>query len=210
MNRRHKILDKFIPECMRIFLSNFRSGSAARSNLGFAKFFVNDAALTVAAVVWEHTINTKYGIIFREASRMENKLKIKALLRVLLTIGLLIVSVPIFAHHGTNISYDRSKPVTLKGVVTEFRFANPHPQLYVDVKDSTGKVTNWGCEIAANPYQLILSGWTKRRSMNELKPGTIVTITIAPSRAGTNAALLIKVVNEKGQELLAAGADNQQ
>jgi len=46
--------------------------------------------------------------------------------------------------------------------------------------------------------------------MNELKPGTIVTITIAPSRAGTNAALLIKVVNEKGQELLAAGADNQQ
>ena len=128
---------------------------------------------------------------------------------LLATVGLLI-AVPLFAHHGTNISYDRSKPVTAQGAVTEFRFANPHPQLFVDVKDSTGNVTNWGCEVAANPYQLILSGWTKQRSINELKPGTMVTITIAPSRAGTNAALLIKVVNEKGQELLAAGPDSQQ
>src|SRR5438094_10036135 len=82
----------------------------------------------------------------------------------------------------------------MQGTVTEFRFANPHPQLFVDVKDSEGNVTNWGCEIGANPYQLILSGWTKQRSTNELKPGTVVTITVAPSRAGTNAALLLKVV----------------
>ena len=129
---------------------------------------------------------------------------------LLVTIGLLIICVPLFAHHGTNISYDRSKPQTLQGTVTEFRFANPHPQLYVDVKDPAGNVTNWGCEIAANPYQLILAGWTRQRSINELKPGTTVKITIAPSRAGTNAALLIKVVNEKGEELLAAGPDSQQ
>jgi hypothetical protein len=134
---------------------------------------------------------------------MESKLRLMA-------IGLLAVCVPMFAHHGTNISYDRTKAVTLQGTVTEFRFANPHPQLYVDVKDSTGTVTNWGCEIAANPYQLILSGWTKQRSINELKPGTAVTITIAPSRAGANAALLMKVVNGKGEELLAAGPDNPQ
>jgi hypothetical protein len=125
----------------------------------------------------------------------------------LATIVLLAIAIPMFAHHGTNISYDRTKATTVKGVVTEFRFANPHPQLYVDVKDESGKVTNWGCEIAANPYQLSLSGWSKQRSVNELKPGTAVTITIAPSRAGTPAALLIKVVNDKGQELLNAGAE---
>src|SRR5882672_1061105 len=125
---------------------------------------------------------------------MENKPKTSALAVVLVIIGVLIISVPMFAHHGTNISYDRSKATTIKGTVTEFRFANPHPQLYVDVTDSDGKVTNWGCEIAANPYQLILSGWTKQRSIEELKPGITVTITIAPSRAGANAALLIKVV----------------
>ena len=134
----------------------------------------------------------------------------KASAVLLLIIGVFIVSVPMFAHHGTNISYDRSKPVTMQGTVTEFRFANPHPQLFVDVKDSSGNVSNWGCEIAANPYQLILSGWTKQRSTNELKAGTTVTITVAPSRAGTNAALLLKVVNDKGQELLATGPDSQQ
>ena len=129
---------------------------------------------------------------------------------LLLIVGVFSLSVSMFAHHGTNISYDRSKPATMQGTVTEFRFANPHPQLFVDVKDSSGNVTNWGCEIAANPYQLILSGWTKQRSTNELKPGTVVTITVAPSRAGTNAALLLKVVNDKGQELLATGPDSQQ
>jgi len=122
----------------------------------------------------------------------------------------LLVLLMMLMHHGTNISYDRSKPQTLQGMVTEFRFANPHPQLYVDVKDSAGNVTNWGCEIAANPYQLILAGWTKQRSVNELKPGTTVKITIAPSRAGTNAALLLKVVNEKGEELLDAGPNGPQ
>ena len=128
--------------------------------------------------------------------------------RVLITaVVLVVIAVPMFAHHGTNISYDRSKTVTVKGVVTEFHYANPHPQLYVDVKDDQGKVTNWGCEIAANVYQLGLAGWSRQRSTTELKAGTPVTITIAPSRAGTPAALLVKVVNDKGQELLNAGAE---
>jgi hypothetical protein len=124
-----------------------------------------------------------------------------------LVIAVSVLAIPLFAHHGTNISYDRSKAMTVKGVVTEFHYANPHPQLYVDVKDESGKVTNWGCEIAANVYQLSLSGWSRQRSTNELKVGTPVTITIAPSRAGTPAALLIKVLNDKGQELLNAGAE---
>ena len=139
---------------------------------------------------------------------MTNRLRTAAVLPVIA--GLLVAAAPMFAHHGTNISYDRSKMTTVKGLVTEFRFANPHPQLYVDVKDESGKVTNWGCEIAANPYQLSLGGWGKQRSINELKPGTPVTITIAPSRAGTNAALLMKVVNEKGEELLAGGGGGNQ
>jgi hypothetical protein len=127
------------------------------------------------------------------------------------TIGLLLVSVPMLGHHGTNASYDRTKTVTVKGTVTEFRYANPHPQLYVDVKDDSGKVTNWACEIAANPYQLMLSGWNKQRSTNALRPGTPVTITIAPARAGTSVALLMKVVNESGEEVpVAAGGGGNQ
>jgi hypothetical protein len=88
--------------------------------------------------------------------------------------------------------------------VTEFRFANPHPQLYLDVTDESGKVTNWGCEIAANLYQLTMAGWTKQRSTGALKPGTPITILIEPSRAGTPTALAITIKNEKGETLLIA------
>jgi len=123
-------------------------------------------------------------------------------------LAVLALCVPMFAHHGTNISYDRSKATTLKGKVTEFRFANPHPQLYIDVTDKDGKVTNWGCEIAANPYQLILSGWNKERSVESLKAGTPVTVTLAPSRAGTPTGEMMKLFNEKGEELLVTVGGN--
>jgi hypothetical protein len=33
------------------------------------------------------------------------------------------------AHHGTTISYDRSKPLTLKGMITNFQYVNPHEDL---------------------------------------------------------------------------------
>jgi hypothetical protein len=52
---------------------------------------------------------------------------------------LFTLSIPAMAHHGTAISYDASRRITLEGVVTEFRFANPHAQLYFDVKDEKGK-----------------------------------------------------------------------
>lgn len=131
-----------------------------------------------------------------------------ALAASLATAAIVTASVPVAAHHGTNISYDRTKPVTLTGTVTEFRLANPHPQLYVDVKDASGKVTNWGCEVAANPYQLMLSGWTRQRSADALKPGTTVTVTVAPSRAGTPVGVVLKIVNAQGEELLATADNN--
>jgi hypothetical protein len=140
---------------------------------------------------------------------MTDALKNRALVAVLATVGVITVSAPLLAHHGTNISYDRTKPVTLSGTVTEFRFANPHPQLYIDVKDESGKVTNWGCEIAANPYQLMLSGWNKQRSLNALKAGTAVTVTVAPSRAGTPVGVALKIVSAQGEELLATADANQ-
>lgn len=136
-------------------------------------------------------------------------LKTRAFAALAVAAALVTVSVPAAAHHGTNISYDRSKPVTIKGTITEFRLANPHPQLFVDVKDDSGKVTNWGCEVAANPYQLMLSGWTKQRSATALKPGTVVTVTLAPSRAGTPVGVVIKVFNEKAEEILGVAADQQ-
>ena len=46
-----------------------------------------------------------------------------------------LIVVLLFAHHGTNISYDHDHPITFKATVTEFRFANPHAQIFFDVRD---------------------------------------------------------------------------
>ena len=125
----------------------------------------------------------------------------KMLALVSLTVGLLLLSVPTLAHHGTNISYDRSVTVTVEGVVTGFRYINPHPPIFVDVTDEEGNVTNWTLETAPTPFTLALRGWNKRRSEEALKPGTAVTVTMSPSRAGTPVALLRSIVNEEGEAI---------
>ena len=122
--------------------------------------------------------------------------------------AILVLSGLVFAHHGTNISYDSSKPVVMKAVMTDFRYANPHPQLFFDVTDESGKVTKWAAEVAPTPFTLQQNGWGKARATEALKPGTKVTVTLGPSRAGTPVGLLMKVVNEEGQELL-SGRNNE-
>ena len=112
------------------------------------------------------------------------------------------LSVPLVAHHGTNISYDRAAPVTMTGTVSDFWYRNPHPALFVDVMDKEGKATRWTIEIAPTPYTLSRAGWNKRRSEEALKAGTVVTVTLYPARAGTPSGLLQTVKNEHGAAIL--------
>jgi len=136
---------------------------------------------------------------------MKRVVKNRTLAMAAAAVGILVLAVPIFAHHGTNISYDRSQAWTSKAVVTEFRYVNPHPQLFFDVTDAKGTVTHWGAELLPNPAQLINNGWSKKRSMEALMPGTVITVTIAPSKAGGTVGLLVKAVNDKGEELVPSG-----
>src|SRR3984893_11964738 len=55
---------------------------------------------------------------------------------------LLLSAGVLFAHHG-NTAYDETARVRIKGTVTEFIWTNPHSQIYLDVKDSSGRVVNW-------------------------------------------------------------------
>ena len=128
---------------------------------------------------------------------------------VLVAAGFILLPVSMFAHHGTNISYDQKNPVTLKGVMTDFNYKNPHPQLFFDVTDESGKVTRWVGEIAPTPFTLSQHGWNKSRSTEALKPGTKITITLGPSRAGTPVGVVMKILNEKGEELLDQRAGEQ-
>lgn len=120
----------------------------------------------------------------------------------LFSTALLSIVLPAMAHHGTGASYDLSKPITLQGTVTEFHYANPHPQLFFDVTDDKGNVVHWSGEFYPNPSQLQQGGWGKRRSEAALAPGTKITVTVAPSRAGTQVGAILKLLNDKGEVLL--------
>jgi len=109
------------------------------------------------------------------------------------------------AHHGTNISYDRSKQFTAQAVVTEFQYRNPHPELHVDIKDDKGAVVRWSLELLPNPAQLIRNGWSRAKASEAMKPGTAVVVTIAPSKAGGVVGLLLRVATPSGEELVTGG-----
>ena len=121
----------------------------------------------------------------------------------------LISSVLLPAHHGTATSYDNSKTFTTQATVTEFRYANPHPQLFFDVKDEQGNVAHWSGEIAPNPAQLIQVGWGRKRSEAALAPGTVITITVSPSRVmDAQVGLVQKIVGPSGELVLGTIALN--
>ncbi len=62
----------------------------------------------------------------------------------------LLVPIVVFAHHAAT-QYETDKLVTLQGTVKEFRFVNPHPHVYFEVKDATGNVAEWIAESGAPP-----------------------------------------------------------
>jgi hypothetical protein len=107
----------------------------------------------------------------------------------------LIVSVPMSAHHGDAVYDTTVKPITLKGTVTQWIWANPHCVLQFDVTEN-GQVAHWVAETTAPP-SLINRGWTKQ----SLKAGDQVAITVLPVKNGRTVGRLIEVVFPDGQKL---------
>src|SRR5450755_3079955 len=127
---------------------------------------------------------------------MKTKTKIWRWFSVLITAG------AAWAHHGSVVSYDLAQRITMKGTITDFKYINPHPSLFWDVKDDNGKVTHWAGEIAPNTAQLQQEGWGRKRSEAALAAGSVVTITLSPSRSGNPVGLIQKVENAAGESLL--------
>jgi Family of unknown function (DUF6152) len=108
---------------------------------------------------------------------------------------LLMVSVPMFAHHGTS-AYDTTKLTTVKGTVTDFQFNNPHVMISVETKDDKGKVEMWIGE-ANSPNVLTRHGWDR----DIIKKGDQITIIGYRPKNGAKTMRLQKVVLSSGQEL---------
>ncbi|SRR5437016_1730846 len=125
-----------------------------------------------------------------------------------LTIGFLMLSGSLLAHHGTAASYDSTKSVTITGTLTKFSWTNPHCYVQLDVKGADGQVVPWAGELNS-PGILQTAGWTK----NTLKAGDEVTMTLHPSKAGTPVGVVdrSKPVTVNGKELLpASNSANEQ
>ena len=78
---------------------------------------------------------------------------------------------PVSTHHSFSAEYDITKPIKLQGLVTKVEWMNPHTYFYINVKDESGKVTNWALEMGA-PGALQKQGWTR----NTLQIGDEVTV----------------------------------
>lgn len=112
---------------------------------------------------------------------------------------------PVVAHHAFAAVFDANKPIKLTGVVTKVEWQNPHAWFYVDVKDETGKVTNWGLELGS-PNGLIRAGWTR----NSLKVGDVVAVEGARARDGSDIGnARVVILASTGQRLFAASSQGQ-
>ena len=111
------------------------------------------------------------------------------------TLGLLIASAQVCAHHGTS-NYDMSKTLSVMGTVTQFDFINPHSAIHLDAKDDKGNAEQWLIE-ADSPNNLARAGWTR----DSLKPGDIVTVVGNRLKDGSKVMRLQKVIFSGGKEL---------
>ncbi|HEY1756726.1 MAG TPA: DUF6152 family protein [Bryobacteraceae bacterium] len=117
-------------------------------------------------------------------------------MRLMLTASMLLAALPALAHHSGAAVFDNTKKLNLKGTVTKVDWTNPHAHFFMDVKDESGKVTNWNFELAS-PSILIRNGWSR----HSLKEGDVVTVTGAQARDNTSLGIAQSIVFPDGHKL---------
>jgi Family of unknown function (DUF6152) len=115
----------------------------------------------------------------------------------------LAVAAPLLAHHGRGATYDMKKQVTLKGTVTEVSWRNPHVLIWMDVKDATGKVTNWGFE-NSNVSSLAREGYNR----NTLRVGQEITAIVNPGSNGAPVGIVVRVILADGKVIMSRERGN--
>jgi len=122
-------------------------------------------------------------------------------LEILAVIAVIVLSaVAALAQRAPSANYESDKKVKLAGVVTRIDWVNPSAFIFVNVKDSTGTISNWAVEIG-NPLELQKDGW----KWNTLHIGDTVTVEGVPARGPRRQALATSVVLSKtGAKLFVA------
>jgi Family of unknown function (DUF6152) len=101
------------------------------------------------------------------------------------------------AHHSFAPVYDAKRTITVEGIVTQFRFVNPHAMMFMDVTDKEGKVVKWVVEFDGN-LNLSERGWTA----DSIKAHERVTVTGNPTHTNSPKMFFVRLVRPDGTELL--------
>jgi len=117
-----------------------------------------------------------------------------------IALGVLLLAVPLLAHHGGTSLYDTSKEITADATVTEFQWTNPHVQIGLDAKDNNGKVKHWLLE-ASSPPVLVNRGWNRK----SVQVGDMIKVTFNPAKSGSSVGRLLKLVRADGKEFGSVG-----
>jgi len=90
---------------------------------------------------------------------------------IIFTFSLGLLGTSLWAHHSLTAEYDQKKHVALSGTVTKLDWRNPHAWVYLDVKNASGVVEKWQCELGS-PNAMTRAGF----SADSVKEGDEITL----------------------------------
>ena len=119
---------------------------------------------------------------------------------VLTAAGLLLVSIPLFSHHGDAGRYEESV-VILTGTVVEVQLVDPHSLIVLDVPNDKGGTLRWQAELGGRNALANNFVWNK----TTVKFGDKITITGRRVKSGAPYINLTEkanvVLTDSGKEI---------
>ena len=115
----------------------------------------------------------------------------KNLAPLLVVAMLALGALPAAGHHSVAGQFDLNRPVTLKGVITDVEWVNPHIYVHVDVGGEGGNVEKWRFESVPPAFM------RKARMTPEMLKGDggEVTIDAILARDGTRYLGYLRVIH---------------
>jgi len=119
-------------------------------------------------------------------------------------VGLLLAAAPAWAHHAFAAEFDASRPIKLRGTVTQWELVNPHSWIHLDVKNEDGTVTPWMIE-GGSPNSLFRLGFTKK----SLPAGTELIVEGYQAKDKGNLAVGKNITFSDGKRMFLGGSANE-